>query len=207
MDGRHRERAPPDHLRQRRFSVGVRAGAAGIRLGYAAYDQSEGPIRRGRGLAALVEPSGLGPFEGARIEIDRQGFVHVASGEQSQGQGHETVLAQVASSVLTVPIERINVRHGDTGLIQFGGGSYASRTAVMSGHAVHAAAMAVKDKAIRVAAASWRSPRKISGSPNGRVSLSVRRSSILPLGAIARMLSPGNPELSGAAQPGEHRRQ
>ena len=59
-----------------------------------------------------------------------------SSGCSSQGQGHETVLAQVAAEVLRVPLERITVRHGDTGLIPFGGGSYASRTAVMSGHAV-----------------------------------------------------------------------
>jgi CO/xanthine dehydrogenase Mo-binding subunit len=55
--------------------------------------QNEGFIHRGRRLAVLVEPSGLGPFEGARVEIDSQGFVNVVSGASSQGQGHETILA------------------------------------------------------------------------------------------------------------------
>jgi carbon-monoxide dehydrogenase large subunit len=157
--------------------------------------QSEGPIRRGRGLAALVEPSGLGPFEGARIEIDSQGFVNVASGASSQGQGHETVLAQVASSVLGVSIDRIKIRHGDTGLIQFGGGSYASRTAVMSGHAVQAAAVAVKDKAIRVAADKLEVAEEDLRLANGRVELVGAPEVNIALGAIARMLMPGNPEL------------
>jgi CO/xanthine dehydrogenase Mo-binding subunit len=157
--------------------------------------QSEGPIRRGRGLAALVEPSGLGPFEGARIEIDSQGFVNVASGASSQGQGHETVLAQVASFVLGVPIDRVKVRHGDTGLIPFGGGSYASRTAVMSGHAVQAGAVAVKDKAIRVAADKLEVAEEDLRLANGRVELVGAPEVNLSLGTIARMLMPGNPEL------------
>jgi carbon-monoxide dehydrogenase large subunit len=157
--------------------------------------QGEGPIRRGRGLAALVEPSGLGPFEGARIEIDSQGFVNVASGCSSQGQGHETVLAQVASSVLEVPVERIRVRHGDTGLIPFGGGSYASRTAVMSGHAVQAAATAVKDKAIRVAADKLEVAEGDLRLANGRVELVGAPDVNISLGAVARLLMPGNPEL------------
>jgi CO/xanthine dehydrogenase Mo-binding subunit len=157
--------------------------------------QSDGPIRRGRGLAALVEPSGLGPFEGARIEIDAQGFVNVASGCSSQGQGHETVLAQVASFVLGLPIERIKVRHGDTGLIPFGGGSYASRTAVMSGHAVQAAAVAVRDKAIRVAADKLEVAEGDLRLANGRIELAGAPEVNISLGTIARMLMPGNPEL------------
>jgi aerobic carbon-monoxide dehydrogenase large subunit len=82
----------------------------------------QGSVRRGRGIAVLVEPSGFGPFEGARLEVDANGFVQVISGCSSQGQGHETMLAQIAADVLTVPLERICVRHGDTGLIAFGGG-------------------------------------------------------------------------------------
>jgi len=154
-----------------------------------------GSIRRGRGIAALVEPSGLGPFEGARVEIDAQGFVQVISGSSNQGQGQETSLAQVAAEVLTIPVERIRVRHGDTSLIQYGGGTYASRTAVMAGNAVHAAAISVRDKAIQAAA------RKLEIAPedlivaDGRVHLNGASDHGLPLGALARMLSPGNPEL------------
>jgi CO/xanthine dehydrogenase Mo-binding subunit len=157
--------------------------------------QNEGFIHRGRGLAVLVEPSGLGPFEGARVEIDSQGFVNVVSGASSQGQGHETILAQVAASVLGVAIERIKVRHGDTGLIPFGGGSYASRTAVMSGHAVQAAAAAVKEKAIHVAADKLEVAEQDLRLANGRVELVGAPEVNFSLGAIARLLMPGNPEL------------
>ena len=156
---------------------------------------AEGPIRRGRGLAVLVEPSAFGPFEGARLEVDPNGFVQVISGCSSQGQGHETVLAQVAAEVLTVPLERICVRHGDTGLIPFGGGSYASRTAVMSGNAVYAAALAVKDKAIRIAARKLEVAEEDLRLANGRVELVGAPGLNLTLGAIARLASPGNPEM------------
>ena len=79
--------------------------------------------------------------------------------------------------VVGVPIDRINVRHGDTGLIQFGGGSYASRTAVMSGHAVQSAAVAVKEKAIRAAAHKLEVGEQDLRLVNGRVELSARRMS------------------------------
>jgi CO/xanthine dehydrogenase Mo-binding subunit len=104
-------------------------------------------------------------------------------------------LAQVASSVLGIPIERIKVRHGDTGLIPFGGGSYASRTAVMSGHAVQAAAVAVRDKAIRVAADKLEVSEGDLRLANGRIELAGAPEVNISLGTIARMLMPGNPEL------------
>jgi carbon-monoxide dehydrogenase large subunit/6-hydroxypseudooxynicotine dehydrogenase subunit gamma len=87
------------------------------------------------------------------------------------------------------------VRHGDTGLIPFGGGSYASRTAVMSGNAVHAAALAVKDKAIRIAARKLEVAEEDLRLANGRVELVGAPGLNLTLGAIARLASPGNPEM------------
>jgi CO/xanthine dehydrogenase Mo-binding subunit len=156
--------------------------------------QGPGSMRRGRGMAALVEPSGLGPFEGARIEVDAQGNVQVLSGCSTQGQGHETSLAQIAAEILTVPIERITVRHGDTGLIPFGGGSYASRTAVMSGHAVYSAAIAVKEKALRTAAAKLEVSEHDLQLVNGRIELIGAPNMNISLGNVALLLLPGNPE-------------
>ena len=158
-------------------------------------EQEGGPVRRGRGMAALVEPSGLGPFEGARIEVDARGNVQVLSGCSTQGQGHETSLAQIAAEVLTVPLERITVRHGDTGLIPFGGGSYASRTAVMSGHAVYAAALAVKEKALRTAAAKLECAEHDLQLVDGQIELVGAASLNISLGNVARLLLPGNPEM------------
>jgi carbon-monoxide dehydrogenase large subunit/6-hydroxypseudooxynicotine dehydrogenase subunit gamma len=157
--------------------------------------QPGGSQRRGCGMAALVEPSGLGPFEGVRIEIDQHGRVQIFSGSSNQGQGHETVLAQIASEILTVPIERIRVRHGDTGLIAYGGGSYASRTAVLCGNATYAAASQVRDKALEAAARKLRVGKQALDLRDGSIVLRGRDAPGLSLGTIARMLMPGNPDL------------
>ena len=61
---------PPDNFRQRRLSGVFRTGGGGLWLGQAAGASARGRSGVAAGMAALVEPSGLGPFESARIEID-----------------------------------------------------------------------------------------------------------------------------------------
>jgi carbon-monoxide dehydrogenase large subunit len=152
-------------------------------------------LLRGRGMCALVEPSGLGPFEGMRIEVDQHGKAHIFSGSSNQGQGHETVLAQIAAETLTLPIENIRVRHGDTGIITFGGGTYASRTAVLGGNAVHSAAIGVRDKALRAASRRFDIPVEELSLRDGDIWHGRKNSPVASLGDIARMLMPGNPEI------------
>lgn len=154
-----------------------------------------GALRRGRGLVTLVEPSGFGPFESARIEIDPDGFATIITGASNQGQGHETMLPQVATEILGIPVERFRVRHGDTGLIAYGGGSYASRTAVMAGTAVHRAALAVKAKALRAAAQMLQAKEEDLSLADGKVIVTAAPSRFITLAHIARVLTPGNAEL------------
>src|SRR5215470_9823819 len=68
----------------------------------------------GLGFALFVEDTGLGPYEGIRVRVDPLGRVFVFSGTSSQGQAHETTLAQVVADGLSVPIEQITVVPGDT---------------------------------------------------------------------------------------------
>lgn len=70
--------------------------------------------RLGIGLGIYVEGTGVGPYEGGHVEIDTSGRVHVSTGLTSQGQGHETVFAQIAAAELGVPIEDVHVTTGDT---------------------------------------------------------------------------------------------
>ena len=154
-----------------------------------------GTLRFGRGLVTLVEPSGFGPFEGARVEVDSAGFATIFTGASNQGQGHETMLPQVAADVLGIPHERFRVRHGDTSLMAFGGGSYASRTAVMGGNSVYRAALIVKAKALRVAAQLLQANEDDLVVADGRVMLKAAPSRFVTLAHVARVLAPGNPEL------------
>ena len=155
-------------------------------------------LKRGRGLCVIVEPSGFGPFESARIEIDAEGLATIITGASSQGQGHETTLAQVASDVLGLELDRFRVRHGDTGLIPYGGGSYASRTAVMAGNAVHRAAVIVRDKALKTAAQLLQAKVEDLSLSGGRVMATGAPERFVTLAQIARVLTPGNAELTPA---------
>jgi carbon-monoxide dehydrogenase large subunit len=107
--------------------------------------------RVGIGLACYVEGTGVGPYEGAHVQIETSGRVNVATGLTSQGQGHETILAQIVADVLGVRFEDVYVTTGDTRRFGYAVGTFASRTAVMSGNAVALAARRVRDKALRIA--------------------------------------------------------
>jgi CO/xanthine dehydrogenase Mo-binding subunit len=150
----------------------------------------EPPILKGLGIAAIAEPSGFGPFESARVEVDGDGSVHVFTGATSQGQGHETTLAQVCGEVLSVPIESITVTHGDTQLMKFGVGTFASRAAVTAGSAVFRASERVRERALRIAA------RHLEASPadlvlaDGCVHVAGFADRSVSLGDLARMATP-----------------
>jgi CO/xanthine dehydrogenase Mo-binding subunit len=107
--------------------------------------------RLGLGIACYVEGTGIGPYEGAAVNVQVDGTVTVATALSTQGQGHQTILAQIAGDELGVPIERINVTTGDTRKLGYGVGTFASRTAVVSGNAVQKAATEVRRQAAELA--------------------------------------------------------
>jgi carbon-monoxide dehydrogenase large subunit len=106
----------------------------------------------GLGLALFVEDTGLGPYEGIRVRVDPAGQVFVFSGTSSQGQSHETTLAQIVADGLSLPLERVTVVPGDTAGIAYGVGTFASRVAVLAGTSAAQAAAEVRTKALAVAA-------------------------------------------------------
>src|SRR5262249_31827750 len=119
---------------------------------YAQRDRRRGTARPiGVGLSAYLEGTGIGPFEGADVRIDPDGTVFVAVGVASQGQAHETTLAQLCAGELGVPLEGVVVLGGDTALIGFGHGTIASRVAANAGPAVARSAREVARRA-RIAA-------------------------------------------------------
>ena len=121
---------------------------------FAAYrERAESQGRRvGLGIGCYVEGTGVGPYEGGHLQVETSGRVNVATGLTSQGQGHETMLAQVVAHELGVPVDDVFVTTGDTRRMPYAVGTFASRTAVMSGNAVALAARQVRAKALRIAA-------------------------------------------------------
>ena len=105
----------------------------------------------GLGFACYVEGTGIGPYEGAAVDVLIDGSVTVSTGLSSQGQGHQTILAQIVSDDLGVPVERIRVTTGDTRRFGWGVGTFASRTAVVAGNAVKKASTEVRRQAAELA--------------------------------------------------------
>src|SRR3954465_13364515 len=92
-------------------------------------------VYRGVGLSAYVESTGSGPFEGAIVGLDADGHVWVYTGACSQGQGMETVFAQVCAEQLGVGVDQVTVVPGDTAGIARGQGTRASRSTVTASSA------------------------------------------------------------------------
>lgn len=135
-------------------------------LGYEAWRERQGRARAagrfvGIGLSSLVQGTApnqhdnagrFGSMEMASVAVLPDGQVVVRVGTKSQGQGHETVFAQVAADALGVDPERVRVGDGDTDALPYGQGTWGSRSMVMGGGAVLRAAGAVRAKMAALAA-------------------------------------------------------
>ncbi len=126
-------------------------------IGYHDFIASEQPRLRaegkcaGIGVVVYVEGTGIGPYEGARVQVQASGKVSVATGVGTQGQGHFTSFAQIAADQLGVEVSDVEIVTGDTDQFHWGTGTFASRGATVAGNAIHAAAKRVRAKALHMA--------------------------------------------------------
>jgi carbon-monoxide dehydrogenase large subunit len=120
---------------------------------------------RGLGYACYIEACGIAPsnvagslgaraglFEAGEIRVHPTGSVTVFTGSHSHGQGHETSFAQVVAERLGLPIESVDVVHGDTSKILFGMGTYGSRSIAVGGTAIVKALDKIVAKGKKIAA-------------------------------------------------------
>ena len=121
--------------------------------------------RRGIGISTYIEACGIAPsavagalgaraglYESAQVRVHPTGSVTVYTGTHSHGQGHETTFAQLVSESFGIPADQVEVSHGDTGEVQFGMGTYGSRSMAVGGPAILKACNKVIDKAKKIAA-------------------------------------------------------
>jgi carbon-monoxide dehydrogenase large subunit len=117
----------------------------------------------GIGISSFTEIVGAGPshtfdilglkmFDSCEVRIHPTGSVIARIGVQTQGQGHETTFAQILAEELGLPVENIEVEHGDTDTAPYGLGTYASRSTPTAGAATAMAARKIRDKAAKLAA-------------------------------------------------------
>jgi carbon-monoxide dehydrogenase large subunit len=139
-------------------------------LGYQELLQEQEQARRegrylGIGFSSYVEISGAAPsavgaalgaraplWESALVRVHPTGKVSVFTGSCASGQGHETTYSQLVASKLGIPLEDIEVVHGDTGRVQFGIGTFGSRSVAVGGGAINMSVDKIIDKAKKVAA-------------------------------------------------------
>jgi aerobic carbon-monoxide dehydrogenase large subunit len=112
----------------------------------------------GVGIAVFLEPAGLGMWESAMVLVQPDGLVVARVGSSSQGQGHQTAFAQLLADALELDFGQVEIRYGDTAAGPAGVGTFASRSAIVGGSALLAAASQLRDEAVRRAA-------EISGIP------------------------------------------
>ncbi|MCA3565577.1 MAG: xanthine dehydrogenase family protein molybdopterin-binding subunit [Methylocystis sp.] len=118
-------------------------------LGYSAYIEACG-IAPSSAVGSLG--AGVGLWESAEVRVNPTGNVEVLTGSHSHGQGHETTFAQLVAGRLGIPIEQVSIVHGDTDKVQFGMGTYGSRSGAVGMSAIVKALDKVEAKARKVAA-------------------------------------------------------
>jgi aerobic carbon-monoxide dehydrogenase large subunit len=140
----------------------------------------------GIGISSFTEIVGAGPshtfdilglkmFDSCEVRIHPTGSAIARIGVQTQGQGHETTFAQILAEELGIPVENIEVEHGDTDTAPYGLGTYASRSTPTAGAATAMAARKIREKAQKIAAhlleaneadIEWRDHKfSVKGSP------------------------------------------
>ena len=122
-------------------------------------------MKRGLGYSCYIEACGLAPsniagalgaraglFEAGEVRVHPTGTVTVFTGSHSHGQGHETTFAQVVAGKLGIPVDNVEIVHGDTGRVPFGMGTYGSRSLSVGGTAIVKAVDKIIAKGKKIAA-------------------------------------------------------
>ena len=173
-------------------------------IGYDQFLAEERPRLRaegrhvGIGIACYVEGTGIGPYEGAKIQVQANGKVIAATGIGTQGQGHFTSFAQIVADQVGVDVRDVDVVTGDTDQFYWGAGTFASRGAVVAGNAMNEAAKVVREKILRTAAEHFECDEQDLELANGMVSIVGVPGRAVRLGELAIKANP----MRGAVRPG-----
>ncbi len=138
-------------------------------------------VFRGIGLSTFVEITGVGSAlygsqglrvaanESCRLTLDGSGRVRCETSITDQGQGTSTGIAQIVADELGVSIDAVKVVTGDTGIVPYGGGAWASRGITLGGEAARRAACSLRDNALNIAASLLQQPAAVLAVRNGSV--------------------------------------
>ncbi|MDE2572551.1 MAG: molybdopterin-dependent oxidoreductase [bacterium] len=159
--------------------------------------QQQDARREGRllgiGISSYVEVCGMGPssalpapgWGSATVRVEPTGRVTVMTGASPHGQGEETTFAQMASARLGVPIDDIVVLHGDSAIVQYGIGTFGSRSTAVDGTALYRALETVREKAVKIAAHMMEANVSDLEFDEGKISVKGNPQKSMSIGEIA----------------------
>jgi carbon-monoxide dehydrogenase large subunit len=169
--------------------------------------KSEGKLR-GIGFSCYIEACGIAPskavgslgagvglWESAEVRVNPVGTIEILTGSHSHGQGHETTFAQLVAARLGIPMDQVSVIHGDTDKVQFGMGTYGSRSLAVGGSAIVKAMEKVEAKAKKIAAHALEASENDIVIENGEFKVTgTDKSLALPMVALAAYTAHNLPE-------------
>ena len=129
--------------------------------------------------------AGAGLYESGTVRVHPTGMVTVYTGSHSHGQGHETTFAQLVADDLGIPMEQVEVIHGDTGQIAFGMGTYGSRSASVGGTAIKMSLNKIKEKGKLIAAHLLEASPKDIEFVKGQFQVKGVPAKSVPFGAVS----------------------
>jgi aerobic carbon-monoxide dehydrogenase large subunit len=156
----------------------------------------------GIGVVAYVEGTGIGPYEGAKVQVMSSGRVSVVTGVGTQGQGHFTSFAQIVAEQLGVDVDQIDVVTGDTDQFYWGAGTFASRGAVVAGNAINEAAKVVRKKILKLASEHFNAPEDELELADGEVRVGDLPRMSISLGELAGKANPTRGAVKPGTEPG-----
>ena len=165
-------------------------------IGYDEFVTYQAQVRQqgrfvGLGMASYVEGTGIGPYEGAHVRVDGTAQkVVVATCVGTQGQGHETSFAQIVADELGIRPDQVEITTGDSRSMNWGSGTYASRSAVVTGNAVGNAVRKVREQAVELAAELFEANPADIELEEGRVFVKGSPDFGLPLWDVAVVANP-----------------
>jgi carbon-monoxide dehydrogenase large subunit len=138
-----------DYRKFRQEQAAARTSGRLLGIGFSAYIEACS-IAPSKVVGSLGAQAGL--YESGKVRVHPTGGVTVYTGSHSHGQGHETTFSQLVADELGVPMESVEVVHGDTGAIPFGMGTYGSRSGAVGGTAILMSLQKIKEKGKKIAA-------------------------------------------------------
>jgi len=171
-----------DYKKFRSEQADARSKGRLLGIGFSTYIEACS-IAPSKVVGSLGAQAGL--WESGKVQVHPTGKVSVFTGSHSHGQGHETTMAQLVADHLGIPMDDVEIVHGDTGRVPFGMGTYGSRSASVGGTAIVMSLNKIKEKGKKIAAHLLEANPKDMDFVGGQFVVKGAPQKAIPFGQVA----------------------